>query len=134
VPGRCHYAGVAVISKRVISRILAGTLFIIGGGCFALILLLAAPNFWYVPCAFALVALGFVWWFCRPALAGALSVGPLVAVAAFARYPSGKWLAISAACLIAAVIFVVLGLHNGRGWKLPLFISIAYLTEAFCTD
>jgi hypothetical protein len=123
-----------VISKPVISRILAGTLFIIGGGCLALMSLLAAPSFWYVPCVWALVPLGFVWWFCRPSLAAALSVGPLVASAALARYLSGTSLAILAGCLVAALIFVFVGLRDGRGWKLPLFISIAYLAASFCTD
>ena len=123
-----------MISKPVISRILAGMLFTIGGGCLALMSLLAAPSFWYVPCACALVPLGFVWWFCRPSLAAALSVGPLVAAAAVARYLSGTWLAILAGCLIAAVIIVLVGLRSGQGWKLPLFISIAFLAAAFCTD
>jgi hypothetical protein len=123
-----------VIPKPVISRILAGTLFIIGGGCLVLMSLLAAPSFWYVPCACALVPLGFVWWFCRPSLAAALSVGPLVAAAALTRYLSGTSLAILAACLVAAFIFVFVGLRGGQGWKLPLFISIVYLAASFCTD
>ena len=96
--------------------------------------LLAAPSFWYVPCACALVPLGFVWWFCRPSFAAALSVGPLVAAAGLARYLSGTWLVIFIACLIAAVILVLVGIHSGPGWKLPLFISIAFLAAAFCAD
>jgi hypothetical protein len=123
-----------VIWKPVISRILAGTLFIIGGGCLALMALLAAPSFWYFPCVHALVPLGFVWWFCRPSLAAALSIGPLVAAAALTRYLRGTSLAILAACLVAALIFVFAGLRGGRSWKLPLFISIAYLAASFCTD
>ena len=122
------------MSKPVILRILAGTLFTIGGSYLALMSLLAAPSFWYVPCACALVPLGFVWWFGRPSLAAALSVGPLVAVAGLARYLSGTWLVILAACLIAAVILVLVGMRNGQAWKLPLFISIAFLAAAFCTD
>jgi hypothetical protein len=38
------------------------------------------------------------------------------------------------ACLVASLIFVFVGLRGGRGWKLPLFISIAYLAASFCTD
>jgi hypothetical protein len=123
-----------MIPKPVISRVLAGTLFIIGGGCLALMSLLAGPTFWYVPCACALVPLGFVWWLCRPSVAAALSVGPLVAAAAWTRYLSGASLAILAASLVAALIFVFDGLRGGQGWKLPLFVSIAYLAASFCTD
>jgi hypothetical protein len=123
-----------MISKVVISRILAGTLFTVGGGCLTLASLLGAPSFWYVPCVCALIPLGFVWWLCRSSLAAALSVGPIVAAAAFLRYMSGIWFAVLAACLIAAVIFVLVALRNGHGWKLPLFVSLAYLSTAFCTD
>lgn len=97
-------------------------------------LLLGVPSFWYFPCVCALIPLGFVWWLCRPSLAAALSVGPLVAAAALLRYFRGMWFAILAACLIAAVIFVLVALRHARGWKLPLLISIAYLAAAFCTD
>jgi hypothetical protein len=123
-----------VIPTPAILRILTGTLFIIGGGCLALMSFLAGPSFWYFPCVYALVPLGFVWWFCRPALAAALSVGPLVAAAALARYLRGTSLAILAACLTAALIFIFFGLRGGQAWKLPLFISIAYLAASFCTD
>jgi hypothetical protein len=123
-----------VASKPVIMRVLAGTLFTIGGAFLTLMSLVGAPSFWYVPCACAFVPLGFVWWFCQPCLAAALTVGPLVSVVASLRYTSSMWLAILAACLIAAVIFIVAALRNGRGWKLPLFVSIAYLASAFCTD
>jgi hypothetical protein len=121
-------------SKPVISRILAGILFSIGGGFLTLMSISGVPSFWYVPCVCALIPLGFVWWFCRPSLASALSVGPLIAVATLVRYLSGMWLAICAAFFIGAVIFVLAGLRTGHGWKLPLFISIAYLATAFCTD
>jgi hypothetical protein len=121
-------------SNPLISRILAGTLFTIGGWCLTLVGLLGAPSFWYVPCIDALIPLGFVWWLYPPSLAAALSVGPLIAVGALLRYLSGRWFAIAAVCLIAAVILVVIALHHGRAWKLPLFISLAYLASAFGTD
>lgn len=121
-------------AKPIISRVLAGTLFAVGGGCLTLLLLLGAPSFWYVPCVCALIPLGFVWWLCRPALAAALSVGPLIAVAAMLRYLSGIWFATLAICLIAAFSFVLLALRNGHAWKFPLIVSLAYLSAAFATD
>jgi hypothetical protein len=96
--------------------------------------LLGAPSFWYIPCVCALIPLGFVWWFSRPSLAASLSVGPLVAAACLIRFLSDMRLTISLACLIAAVTFVLVALRNSRGWKLPLFISLAYLALAFCAD
>jgi hypothetical protein len=123
-----------VVSKTLISRILAGTLFTIVGACLTAIVLLGSPSFWYFPCACALIPLGFVWWLCRPSLAAGLSVGPLIAAAALLRYLSGLSFAILATCLIAAVIFVLGALRDGPGWKLPLFISLAYLAAVFCTD
>lgn len=123
-----------MVSKPLISRVIAGTLFTVGGGCLTLLSLLGTPSFWYIPCVCALIPLGFVWWLCPPSLAATLSVGPLVAVAALLRYLSGMWLAILATCLIAAVIFVLVALRNAHVWKLPLFISLAYLAASFCTD
>jgi hypothetical protein len=96
--------------------------------------LLAAPSFWYFLCFCALIPLGFVWWSGRPPLAAALSIGPLFAVGALLRYTSGRWFAVLAACLLTAAILVVAALRNGRGWKLPLFISVAYFAVAFGTD
>jgi hypothetical protein len=126
--------GDAVFSKKPISRILAGTLFTIGGICLTLVSLLAAPSFWYIPCVCALIPLGFAWWLCPPSLAAALSVGPLAAVAALLPHLSGIWFGILAACLVAAILFVIDALGDGRNWKLPLLISLAYLASAFCTD
>lgn len=123
-----------MVSKPLILRILAGALFAIGGVWLTLLSLLAAPSFWYFLCFCALIPLGFVWWFCRPSLAAALSVGPLVAVSALLGYLSGMWFAILAACLFAAVILLISALRTGRGWKLPLFISVAYFAVAFGTD
>jgi hypothetical protein len=123
-----------MVSALTISRIVAGTLFTVGGICLTLALLLGTPSFWYFPCVCALIPLGFVWWFCRPSLAAALSVGPLVAAAALLRFLSGTWFAILAGCLIAALAFVLLALRDSRRWRIPLFISLAYLAAAFCTD
>ena len=106
----------------------------VGGTCLMLASLLGAPSFWYIPCVCALIPLGFVWWFSRPSLAASLSVGPLVAAACLIRFLSDMRLTISLACLIAAVTFVLVALRNSRGWKLPLFISLAYLVLAFCAD
>lgn len=123
-----------MVSTRAISRIVAGTLFTFGGVCLASVSLLGTPSFWYVPCVCALIPLGFVWWFCRPSLAAALSVGPLVAAAALLRFLSGTWFAILAGCLIAALAFVLVALRDDRRWRIPLFISLAYLAVAFCAD
>ena len=123
-----------MVSALTISRIVAGTLFTVGGICLTLALLLGTPSFWYFPCVCALIPLGFVWWFCRPSLAAALSVGPLVAAAALLRFLSGTWFAILAGCLIAALAFVLLALRDSRRWRIPLFIYLAYLAAAFCTD
>jgi hypothetical protein len=123
-----------VVSTQTISRIATGTLFTIGGGCLTLAALLGAPSFWYIPCVCALIPLGFVWWLCRPSLAAALGVGPLVAAASLIRFLSGMWFAISLACLIVAITLTLNALYNSRGWKLPLFISLSYLVLAFCTD
>lgn len=117
-----------------ITRVVASLLFIIGGVCLTLALLLGAPSFWYIPCACALIPLGFVWWFRRPPFAAALSFGPLVAVAAMLRYLTGIWFAILAACLIVVLILALAALGNSRGWTLPLLVSLAYLAMAFCTD
>jgi hypothetical protein len=123
-----------MVSMRVISRIVAGTLFTVGGVCLTLASLLGAPSFWYIPCVCALIPLGFVWWFCQPSLAAALSVGPLFAAAALLRFLSGWSFAILAGCLIAAFAFVLLALRDDRRWRIPLFISLAYLAVAFCAD
>jgi hypothetical protein len=116
------------------SRVLAGTLFTVGGVCLTLAALLGAPSFWYIPCICALIPLGFVWWLCRPSLAAALSVGPLIAVAALLRFLSGTWFTILAGCLIAALAFVLQALRNDRRWSIPLAVSLAFLAAAFCTD
>jgi hypothetical protein len=123
-----------VISKPFISRVLAGTLFTVGGVCLTLASLLGAPSFWYIPCICALIPVGFVWWLCRPSLAAALSVGPLIAVAALLRFLSGTWFAILAGCLIAALAFVLQALRDNRHWSIPLLVSLAFLAAAFCTD
>lgn len=123
-----------MVSTQTISRFAVGTLFIIGGGFLTLVSLLGAPSFWYVPCVCALIPLGFAWWLCRPPIAAALGVGPLVAAASLIRLLSGMWFAISLICLIAAITLTFVALDNSRGWKLPLFISLTYLVLAFCTD
>jgi len=123
-----------MVSALTISRIAAGMLFTIGGICLTLALLLGTPSFWYFPCVCALTPLGFVWWFCRPSLAAALSVGPLVAAVALLRLLSGTWFAILAGCVILAVAFVLVALRDSRRWTIPLAISLAYLPTAFCSD
>lgn len=123
-----------MVSVLAISRIVAGTLFTVGGICLTLVALMGTPSFWYIPCVCALIPLGFVWWFCKPSLAAALSAGPLVATTALVRFASGTWFAIFATCLIAAFFIVLLALRNGSGWKIPLIVSLAYVAAAFGTD
>jgi hypothetical protein len=57
---KCHHAGETVVSTQTISRLAAGTLFIVGGTCLMLASLLGAASFWYIPCVCALIPLGFV--------------------------------------------------------------------------
>jgi hypothetical protein len=123
-----------MLATRTISRIVAGTLFTVGGICLTLASLLGAPSFWYVPCVCALIPIGFVWWFDQPSLAAALSVGPLVAVAALLQYVSGRWFAVLAGCLILAVALVLFALRNNRLQAIALTISLAFLATAFCAD
>jgi hypothetical protein len=123
-----------MVSVLAISRIVAGALFTVGGICLVLVALMGTPSFWYVPCICALIPLGFVWWFCKPSLAAALSVGPLVATTALLRFVSGTWLVVFATCLVAAFSIVVLALRNASGWRAPLIISLAYVAAAFGTD
>ena len=121
------FVGVIIlVTVLAISRIVGGTLVTVGGICLSLVSLMGSPSFWYIPCVFALIPLGFVWWFCKPSLAAALSVGPLVASAGLLRFVSGTWFLILAACLIAAFVFVLLALLNSHGWRIPLIISLAY--------
>jgi len=123
-----------MLSIRAVWRILAGTLFTIGGICLTLAALLGVPSFWYIPCVCALIPLGFVWWLCEPPLAAALSVGPLVAATALLRFVSGTWFYFFAGCLTVATAFVVVGLCNGRRWKIPLIISLTFLAASFWAD
>ncbi len=123
-----------MVSMPAISRVVAGALFTVGGICLSLVALMGTPSFWYVPGVCALIPLGFVWWFCKPSLAAALSVGPLVASAGLLRFVSGTWFLTFAACLIAAFAFVLLALRNSRGWRIPLIISLVYVAAAFGTD
>jgi hypothetical protein len=122
------------MASRAISRIVAGTLFTVGGACLTLVLLLGAPSFWYIPCVCALIPLGFLWWSGAPSLAAALSVGPLIAVTALLRFLSGKWFAILAGCLVVALFFVILALRDNRRWRIPLSISLVFLAVAFSSD
>jgi hypothetical protein len=123
-----------MVGTQTISRIVAGTLFTVGGICLTLASLLGTPSFWYVPCVCALIPLGFVWWFCQPSLAAALSVGPLVAVAALLQYVSGRWFALLAGCLLMAVALVVFAVRDKHLPTLPLTISLVFLATTFCAD
>jgi hypothetical protein len=123
-----------MVSVLAFSRIVAGTLFTVGGVCLTLVALVGTPSFWYIPCICALIPLGFVWWFCKPSVAAALSLGPLVATTALLRFVSGTWFAIFATCLAVAFSIVLLALLNGSGWRTPLIISLAYVAAAFGTD
>jgi hypothetical protein len=123
-----------MVSLLATSRIVAGALFTVGGICLTLVALVGTPSFWYIPCICAFIPLGFIWWFCKPSVAAALSVGPLVATTALLRFVSGTWFALLATCLIAAFSIVLLALRNGSGWRIPLIVSLAYVAVAFGTD
>src|SRR4051812_46623584 len=116
-----------MVSLLATSRIIAGALLTVGGICLTLVGLVGTPSFWYIPCICALIPLGFVWWFCKPSVAAALSVGPLIATTALLRFVSGTWFAILATCLIVAFSIVLLALRNGSNWRIPMVVSLMYV-------
>jgi hypothetical protein len=117
-------------------RAVAASLFIIGG---CLLILMsgvgAAPSLWYFFCYCALPIIGIVWLW-RPTVAAALSIGPLIAVAALLQYASGMssfsaWVIVG---LAAAAVFVAGTLRRASSWRLPLVVSLSFVTCAFAID
>jgi hypothetical protein len=127
-------------SRPTILRAIGALLFIIGGGSLTLMSLVgAAPSLWYFLCFCALPIIGIIWiW--RPPLAAALSIGPLVAVGALLRYVFGMWAfsrvwaASVTVGLAAAIVLVVIALRGFRSWRLPVIVSLAFVSSAFATD
>jgi hypothetical protein len=114
-------------------RSLGAILFIVGGGSFALISLLGVPSFWYGICLWTLPVIGVVWvW--QPCVAAALSIGPLISVAALLQYGSGMWAFSLIAGLAAAVVLVFEALRGSSRWQVPVIVSLGFVTMAFATD
>jgi len=121
-------------------RAVGASLFIVGGSSLALMSLVgAAPSLWYFVCFCALPIVGIVWLW-QPPRAAALSVGPLIAVAALLHYISGMWTfsRIWAGAVVAglatAIVLVVAALRGFCHWRLPVVLSLAFATGAFATD
>lgn len=125
---------------RVLLRVVGPPIFIVGGGLLVLMSAVgAAPSMWYFISFCAIPILGLVWLW-RPPLAAALSIGPLISVVALLRYASGMWAysrlwagAVIAGILVA-VVLVVTALRGFPRWRLPVVLSLAFVTCAFATD
>jgi hypothetical protein len=120
-------------------RTVGGLLFIVGGGSLVLMSLLGGPSLWYFVSFCALPILGIVW-FWKPPVAAALSIGPLIAVAALLHSISGMWTfsRIWAGAVVAglatAIVLVVAALRGFSHWRLPVVLSLSFVTGAFATD
>lgn len=121
-------------------RVVGAPLFIIGGSLLILMSALgAAPSMWYFFCYCALPLVGIVWLW-RPSLAAALSIGPLISVAVLLHYVFGMWTfsrvwaGAVVAGLATAMVLVVTALRRSAHWRLPLVLSLAFVTGAFATD
>jgi hypothetical protein len=126
--------------NMTVLRAVGALLFIVGGGLLALMSGVgAAPSFWYVVCYCALPIVGIVW-FWQPPVAAALSIGPLISVIALLHYVSGMWAfsRIWAGAVVAglttAIVVVVAALRGFSHWRLPVVLSLAFVTGAFATD
>jgi hypothetical protein len=126
--------------RPAVLRAVGASLFIIGGCLLILMSAVgAAPSLWYFFCYCALPLIGALWvW--RPSLAAALSIGPLISIVALLQYASGmwvssrNWVAVVIAGLLAAAVLVVAALREFHNWRVPLILSIAFVTCAFATD
>ncbi|MGA2858190.1 MAG: hypothetical protein ABSE40_15060 [Candidatus Sulfotelmatobacter sp.] len=121
-------------------RAVGAPLFIVGGGSLVLMSLAgAAPSLWYFVCFCALPVVGVVWLW-QPPRAAALSIGPLISVAALLHYVSGMWTfsRIWAGSVVVglatALVLVVAALRGSSHWRLPVALSLAFVTCAFATD
>lgn len=98
-----------------------------------------SPSLWYFLCYCALPIIGIVWLW-RPPLAAALSVGPLISVVALLPYALGMWVDSRSwagaviAGLTAAVVLVVAAVRGFPKWRLPVVLSLTFVTCAFATD
>jgi hypothetical protein len=120
-------------------RVVGALLFIVGGCSLILMSLLGGPSLWYFVCFCTLPIVGMVW-FWRPPLAAALSIGPLISVAALLHYVSGMWAfsRIWAGAVVGgltmAIVLVVVALRGSSHWRLPVALSLTFVAGAFATD
>jgi hypothetical protein len=120
-------------ARSTIFRIVAVTLFALGGTYLVLVASLGAPSFWYVPCFYALPLLGVLWaW--RPRVAAALSIGPLISVIALLSYLSGLSLAFAITGAIIALLCVIGAVKDVGSIRVPLAISLSFLCASFLAD
>ncbi len=102
-----------------------GHLFILAGAYLAVVVALGALSFWYVLC-FCALPMGGVLWAWRPRIAAALSLGPLIAVAALLPYLSGVWLASGITGLATALLCVIITAKNDQSVRVALAISLSF--------
>jgi len=119
----------------IVFRTVATALFAAGGACLVLISLAGIPSWWYFPCFCALPMLSIVWAF-KPRIAAGLSVGPLIAAAAWVRYEyvAGPWFWVILCGLVAACLLMATAARNFRSIRIPLSLSLAFLVGAIVTD
>jgi hypothetical protein len=120
-------------------RAAGGPLFIVGGSSLVLMSMLGGPSLWYFVSFCALPILGIVW-FWKPPIAAALSIGPLISVIALLHYVSGMWVfsRIWAGAVVTgtttAIVLVIAALRGFPRWRLPVVLSLAFVTATFATD
>ena len=134
----------SILSNRIVSRYVPAGLFIVVGLTITAFLLLAGAS-WVVPCFFSLVPLGILW-MRRPALAAALSVGPLLGIASSISMPIAGpgevspllvaafitiCIVVPFAALLAGVFLLLTALRDWRRWRLPLALSFTFVAASF---
>ncbi|MDE3136528.1 MAG: hypothetical protein KGL59_08130 [Acidobacteriota bacterium] len=131
-------AGVRFESRWV--RVLLGLFFLLSGALVSLLLLLATPSFWYVPCAILWAASGFVW-MVRPSLAAGLSLFPVLGIAALlvSTLPNFKQADtfdhLLLLCVAVALALLATAFRRPETRRVvPLAISLSLVLAAFVVD
>lgn len=115
--------------------------FCLSGALAILLLLLGAPSFWYFPCAVLWTAFGFVWMI-RPSLAAALSVFPVLAIAAMVveylpnfRQTDVLYRVLLLCVIVALALIAVLSFRRPAARNvMPAAISLSLVLVAFLLD
>jgi hypothetical protein len=121
-------------------RVGLGLFFCLSGALAFLLLLLGAPSFWYFPCAVLWTAFGFVWMI-RPSLAAALSVFPVLAIAAMVveYLPNFRQTdvlyRVLLLCVIVALALIAVSFRRPAARNvMPAAISLSLVLVAFLLD